>query len=289
MLDGQRFPVPELQIMRFQSDPWVTARARLAVVLWLLGFPDQALRNAKTSVDEALAMDHGVTLCNTLAQGACPVAYWTGELVTAEQLINTLLDCAGQHAPDSQMFWRADGHCFKGMLLARHGDSARGLAMLRDTVQELSKDPLHARFDIFLGELARILSDAGLVSEALATIDGAIARAHATGGQWYIAEYLRIKGEIILCEGASRAVEVESLFRDGLDRANRQGALSWELRCACSLARLWHGQGKSRAATQMLAPVYARFTEGFATTDLQAARALLEIPDNSVPASGKSN
>jgi predicted ATPase len=49
-----------------------------------------------------------------------------------------------------------------------------------------------------------------------------------------------------------------------------------ELRCATDLARLWHQQGRLAAARDLLAPIYARFTEGFATVDLEAAKALLE-------------
>ena len=59
-----------------------------------------------------------------------------------------------------------------------------------------------------------------------------------------------------------------------LDWARRQGALSWELRAATSLARLWHEQGRTADARALLMPVYDRFTEGFDTADLKAARAL---------------
>ena len=43
-----------------------------------------------------------------------------------------------------------------------------------------------------------------------------------------------------------------------------------------SLASLWQRQGKRAQAYELLAPVYGWFTEGFDTTDLQEARALLE-------------
>jgi predicted ATPase len=53
-------------------------------------------------------------------------------------------------------------------------------------------------------------------------------------------------------------------------------AKSWELRAAMSMARLWLDQGKRDEARQLLAPIYAWFTEGFDTRDLQDAKALLE-------------
>ncbi len=43
-----------------------------------------------------------------------------------------------------------------------------------------------------------------------------------------------------------------------------------------SLSRLWQQQGKGSQARELLAPLYGWFTEGFATADLQEAKALLE-------------
>jgi predicted ATPase len=41
------------------------------------------------------------------------------------------------------------------------------------------------------------------------------------------------------------------------------------------MARLWRDQGKCDEACELLAPIYGRFTEGFATRDLKDAKALL--------------
>jgi len=42
-----------------------------------------------------------------------------------------------------------------------------------------------------------------------------------------------------------------------------------------SLSRLWQHQGKRAEARQLLGEIYSWFTEGFDTTDLQEAKALL--------------
>jgi predicted ATPase len=68
----------------------------------------------------------------------------------------------------------------------------------------------------------------------------------------------------------------EDRFRQALDWARRQGALSLELRAASSLARLLRDQGRSANAKALLQPVYDRFTEGFGTADLMAARTLID-------------
>jgi len=88
---------------------------------------------------------------------------------------------------------------------------------------------------------------------------------------------LRVKAELTLLEGApNAAAAAEGNFLQGLDWAHRQGALSWELRCATSLARLWHERGQISQARELLAPVYSRFSEGFGTADLLGAKSLLE-------------
>ena len=77
-------------------------------------------------------------------------------------------------------------------------------------------------------------------------------------------------------EAFASAATAEDHFRQALDWARRQGALSWELRAATSLARLLCDQSRSAEALELLQPVYDRFTEGFETADLKAAKALLD-------------
>jgi predicted ATPase len=92
-----------------------------------------------------------------------------------------------------------------------------------------------------------------------------------------MAELLRIKGELIILEGAAdAAAAAEGHFQRALDWAGRQQALSWKLRTATSLARLWRDQNRSAEARKLLGSVYDRFTEGFDTADLRQAKSLLE-------------
>src|SRR5262249_54143360 len=128
----------------------------------------------------------------------------------------------------------------------------------------------------FLAELAEACSRAGEIANAQAAIDEALERCRRNQELWYVAELQRIKGEIALREDSSNAATTaESFFLQSLDSARRQGALSWELRAATSLARLRHSQGRLADARNQLAPVYARFAEGFETSDVKAARELL--------------
>jgi predicted ATPase len=131
-----------------------------------------------------------------------------------------------------------------------------------------------------LGTMAQGLASIGDVAAAATIVDETLARADRHGAQWYVAEYLRIKGEVILLAGGSQSrSEAEDCFSRGLRIANEQGALFWELRVALSLARLWIEQDRHEDARNVLLPVYRRFTEGLETTDLRSAREVLALLD----------
>jgi predicted ATPase len=124
--------------------------------------------------------------------------------------------------------------------------------------------------------MAEVLAAVGHLDESLVIADEALRRAERNHGLSWLPEALRIKGEILLLSDKADATAAEEHFRRSLDLARLQGALSWELRCASSLARLWRDQARSDEARELLAPVYDRFTEGFATADLRAAKTLIE-------------
>ena len=117
---------------------------------------------------------------------------------------------------------------------------------------------------------------AGEVDEGLAAVDEALQRAERNEELWCMPEVLRIKGELQLLQSEAHAAVAEDSFLRSLDWARRQRALSWELRAAMSLARLWRDQGQRREAFDLLAAVHGRFTEGFRTSDLQTAKRLLD-------------
>jgi predicted ATPase len=129
---------------------------------------------------------------------------------------------------------------------------------------------------LLLAELATGLGGAGQIPEGLAVVDKALSRAEQTEAGWYVAELLRVKGELLLLESVpASVVTAEQSFHRALDVARRQSALSLELRAAMSLTRFWRGQQRVDQARKLLTPVYRRFTEGFETADLVAAKALL--------------
>jgi predicted ATPase len=264
-------PPRKSEIVRFQVDHWVTARAFFARILWLQGFSDQAMREAESSVADGRATNHAISLCHALAVAACPVALWVGDLAAAEHYGGMLLDHSTRHALAR---WRAFGRSYQGVLLIQRGDLSIGLRLLRAAFAELTAAGTVPR--LFTSLTAEALGRAGRIAEGLAAIEEALTWAESTEERWATAELLRIRGEILLLQGApGAAATAEDHFRQALDLAQRQGALSWELRTASSLARLWRDQHRIEARA-LLGSVYGRFTEGFATADLREARSLLE-------------
>jgi predicted ATPase len=90
------------------------------------------------------------------------------------------------------------------------------------------------------------------------------------------AELHRLKGEVLLRQPVSDKPQAVACFQRALDLARQERAKSLELHAALSLSRLWQQQGKRGEASELLAPVYGWFTEGFDTADLQEAKALLD-------------
>jgi predicted ATPase/DNA-binding winged helix-turn-helix (wHTH) protein len=268
--------------LRFQLRPHVAARVPLAWLLWLEGFPDQAIRAAENSVEEARGANHVRSLCYALAQ-VCPIALLVGDLARAESYLRMLVE---QSARYSLPFWAALGRSNRGVLLIKRGDLDAGLRLLRAGHSELGEGRVAwstlwirpaGRSITFCTVTGEALARTGQIADGLILLEAAIDHCERTEERWIFAELLRVKGELLLLQGGSTAAATaEDHFRQALDWARRQGALSWELRAATSFARLLRDQGRPADAMALLGPVYGRFTEGFDTVDLQAAKALID-------------
>ena len=128
----------------------------------------------------------------------------------------------------------------------------------------------------YLALLAEALALAGKIEEGLAALDDALAKAAVSGVRGWDAEIHRLRGELTGRLPHPDPAKAEDSFRTALAVAREQGTRGYELRAATSLARLWRDQGQRTEARDLLAPLYASFTEGFATPDLKEAKALLE-------------
>ncbi|HEX6704111.1 MAG TPA: winged helix-turn-helix domain-containing protein [Albitalea sp.] len=243
-------------------DRSVTMGMLLARVLWLQGLPDQAEEVAARTVARASRDGESVALAYVLGLAACAVAIWTGRFDLARARVSLLLRHTLEH---SLVPWRGFAIAF-GSLLDWHDNGRRGHPVLPDGL-EIRKHPHQ------LGDLLATLHPA-LADET------AFRRGDAGDAGWCQAELLRVRAERARAEGRTEAAE--ALLIRSLERARRDGALSWELRTATSLGRLWMEQGRTDQAIELLQSVLDRVTEGHATPDVREAVALRDALKSAV-------
>jgi len=182
-------------------------------------------------------------------------------------------------------FYLGVGRFWRGWLRVDSGEGEAGIAEMQQAMVELAGIGAEAGAPQILFMFAEGLRKVGRHDDALSTLALGIAQAEQQGQHFCDAELHRLRAEILLDMDDNAIEEAEALFNQALEIARRQEAKTLELRAATSLARLWQRQGKrgmpsealakEDAARDLLAPVYAWFTEGFDTRDLKEAKALL--------------
>jgi non-specific serine/threonine protein kinase len=270
-----RYPVDRRarDMIRLGADLRASAFCHLAVNLSLRGLLDAACETAIRAIEEARATKHPVALCISLLWTGCVVSLNLGELDTAGRCRDELLDVAQKHGLRP---FHAAGLCISGSLRARGSDPREGVGPLRAGLAELLETRYLTPHPFFQAKLAAILAAIGSAAEGVIEIDDALRRTIEMDNGWIVPELLRVKGEMLLRHGAEETSVIADLFGQSLKQAREQQALYWELCSATSLTRLLRDQGRPADAYACLQPVYDRFTEGFGTADLIAAKQLLD-------------
>jgi predicted ATPase/DNA-binding winged helix-turn-helix (wHTH) protein len=251
------------------------SRAMLAEVLWLRGFAERAFNEAQANLGELNATDHQLSLRRLLDFGTCRIATLTGDLVTADREIARLIEFSTML---DATFWQATGRFLEGKVMIARGAFAEALRTLRGTFDMRRLTRQFFSDQEVKGAFAEAFAGLGQFDEALVTVDDAINGARQPDAEvWYLPELLRIKGDVLLGQAADQSTSAaEDCFKQAGEMARQQGALFWELRIALSIARLRVTQSREDEARGILLAVYEQFTEGFATKDLRAARAMLD-------------
>jgi non-specific serine/threonine protein kinase len=241
--------------------------------LWCRGLLDQAVDEGRRSIAEARELDHPFSLSRALLWPNCVLALKLGDLDTAERYISEGNGLADRHA---MSLIKALGSCSQGILVARRGDAGSGIELLRSGLARMRETKFLYHYAFFVAELAEVLGAAGRIDDGLSEIDTALRSALETRYLWFVPEILRIKGELLILGGSGDRPAIEGLFRQSLERARRQQAHYWEICTATSLAAFMHGQGRVEEARELVAPVYERVTEGFSSSQVRRAKALLD-------------
>ena len=250
--------------------PQVVAQAYLGVVLFCLGFPNQALAQRSAAMTEARRLAHPPSLAVAWHSSAILLSLVGDDAVLSEWADQAVAVTTEQSFPR----WNAIGTIFRGWAKIRNGDVAEGISLLRSGSIADRATGSEAWVPYHIALLAGGYEAAGEIEEALTLLNDAFQIVERTGAHWFAPELNRHKGQLLLRQGHSEAAE--ELYRKALSIAEEQGAKLWELRAAVSRARLRRDQGHHAEARGLLAPVYGWFTEGFDTQDLKGAKALLD-------------
>jgi predicted ATPase len=154
------------------------------------------------------------------------------------------------------------------------GQVQEGMAQMREGITANQSRGVRCYVSGVLCSLAEAQAKSGRPEEGLTTLAEALAFVEQTDDRRWEAELYRLRAELLLMQ--ANEAEAEASLQQAVEVARSQRAKSWELRATTSLCRLWQAQGKVDEARQMLAEIYAWFTEGFDTPDLREAKALLE-------------
>jgi class 3 adenylate cyclase/tetratricopeptide (TPR) repeat protein len=256
---------------RFGHDPRTAATAYQAWNLWHLGFPDQAAQKSEDSLRLASEVDHANTTGFALCYGVLNTNIWLRRPDRVEVGARELLRFSEEM---SLALWHAFGQIQLGWALSQQ-DPARGLDEINVGLREAKEIGLGRFRPLHFSLAADAYSRAARHDDARASIAKAfVALAHGHD-MALAAELHRMRAVLSLRADASDDSAEQDLGR-ALAIARRQGALSLELRAGRELARMLMARGKNQEAASLLAPLYARFTEGFDTPDLLEVKALLD-------------
>jgi predicted ATPase/DNA-binding winged helix-turn-helix (wHTH) protein len=256
----------------------ISTEVVLAPLLWLQGYADQAAAGARKALCDARDAGHAISICDALAQAVCPLAIAVGDWPQAAAAVEELLKIAEDSALGP---WRVLGACWRGALDVERALSEAAVRELAADFKALGAVRFARYASVFAGMLAEGYAQLGQLPRARELIDEAIAVALRKRDLWRLPELWRVQGDILAGSGDRTAAR--TAYDRALRLSGRQGALIWEIRAATSLARLQRDLGQADEARRRLNEVLARFTEGFATRDVRAARALL----NELPAVGE--
>jgi len=254
----------------FKMEPGIYTRSETVRTLWMLGYPDQALRRA----EETLALARTIPSPPSLAYAFVHAAFLCQSLHQPEHTRRLAEECIAicdEHGIVQERSWIMFPY---GWAVAALGQVEEGISQIRAALDaQLSRGNEIGHPQYWGSMLAEVYWHAGQAEEGLKAVESGLAVSKRTGNVFYDAELWRLKGAFLKMQ--NKAADAEACFHTAIEIARQQSTKSLELRAATNLARLWQAQGKRKEAHRLLGETYAWFTEGFDTVDLKEAALLL--------------
>jgi adenylate cyclase len=254
------------------ADPNVSGPTGMALALWLLGYPNQAMDRMVEACSAAQKLNHPAGICFADLFTAI-IHQLRGEARQAAERAEAAATRAKEHGLSDIHEWATIWHGWASTL---SGKDPNGTDLMVETLATQIVCGANVLRTHSLALLAESFAATGRPDQALRALDEALALAAGTEARAYEAELHRLKGELSLERGEAAFAEAERSFMRGLGIARAQQARSLELRAMTSLARLWNKTNRKEEAHRELRKVYDWFKEGFDTSDLKAAREVME-------------
>jgi serine/threonine protein kinase/predicted ATPase len=252
----------------------VTHRCYLALVLWHLGYPDQALKLDRETRELARTIGHSFTT----GHAADFTAFLSHHCRLGAELVAAAEEELALAADQGFQLWQACGTLHKGAGMLLVGRREEALPLLLKGLSAFRATGTEVRVPSYLGILGDAYTQGGQFDDAHKALKEGLEVAEENDDRCHEAELHRLKGELLLAESSDQLPAAEDCFSQAIETARRQQSKGWELRATISLARLWQTLGRRDDARAALAAVYSTYTEGFTTPDLVEALALLQAP-----------
>jgi hypothetical protein len=172
-------------------------------------------------------------------------------------------------------FLRADAGLSAAWARGRLHDAAAGAEDLRRGLA----DRIHqgARYNpwFYGGLLAELEAETLGAERALARLDEAMALARQVEYRCNVPFPHLLRGKLLLKRNPSNPAPAEEAFQTALEIAKQQGARSWGLRAALSLAKLYQSTARPVDAHTVLAPALEGFSPTLEMLEIAEALALL--------------
>ena len=253
-------------------DAGVNCLSYMALVMWALGYPDQALEKSNAAIELAQVQSHPPSMA--FAQGVAGyLRQYRREAHTAQEIAEGLIALSTEQG---FAHWLAQGTITRGWAMGAQGHDEEGIAQILEGLAAFRAIGVEVLRPHALCLLAEAYTDTGLLDDGLDALAEAVAAADEHEVRHYEPEMHRLKGELLLRQDDFNVAEAQRCFERAIEIARKQSAKSFELRATISLAQLFATQGRRDEARAMLTEIYNWFTEGFDTADLKDARALLD-------------
>lgn len=262
----------DLHALLYGQDPKASALAWLAMDLWVLGYPDQALQRAREGLEFVRAVANPFALARNLAGLGFVHVFRREPQPMDGPLGRAIALCVEQGFP----YFRAVVSTFQASNLALLGQLDDAHALLVESIGQLRAIGSELFLTVICGNLAELCLMRREYAEGLAAVTEGLAVMERNGEYWGEAELYRLRGDLLLAAGEGDPAQAEACFQRAIRTARGRQARAYELRATTSLGRLWRTQGKRADARVALHAALAWFEEGLDTADLRDAAALLQ-------------